>query len=201
MKRRRFIQTLAAAPALAMPATSTADAQQTGGPGGAQRPHANAPNLEISPPDAAAETMPRFFTALQFSALKRLSDILMPPLNGLPGAIDAGAPEFLDFLIGASPAERQQVYKVGLDTLNAQSRRRFGKSYADITADQAAELLAPLKRPWTYDPPADPLERFLKDARQDVRTATTNSQEYATAETPGGGRRRGGVGQYWYPID
>ena len=197
MKRRRFIQTLAAAPAIAVPASLETKANPTASE---QRPQEDAPKLEAAPLDAAGETTPRFFSAAQFAALKKLSDIILPPLNGMPGALDAGAPEFLDFLIGKSPADRQQIYKGGLDALNAQATKRFGKAFAEVTDAQAAELLAPLKQPWTYEPPADSFARFLREAKQDVRNATMNSREY-TAASSSGGRRGGGLGQYWYPID
>ena len=193
MKRRRFIQTMAAAPALAAPAAAaTAPAQ-------AQQPARQAPDiprLDMSVADAAAAYTPRFFTALQFSALRKLSAILMPALNNNPGALEAEAPEFLDFLIGQSPAERQQIYRAGLDILNAQAMKQFKKNFADVDETQANTLLAPLRAAWTYDPPTEPLARFLREAKQDVRTAMMNSREWNTA-----GGRRGGIGQYWYPID
>ena len=196
MKRRRFIQTLAATPAVALPVTSELHAQQ----GAPIRPTEEAPKLEIASLDVGGETVPRFFNAQQFAALRKLSDILLPPLNGMPGALEAGAPEFLDFLISKSPADRQQLYKAGLAALNAQALRQFKKPFADVDSAQASTLLAPLRQPWTYVPPADPFARFLREAKQDVRTATTNSQAY-TAAGATGGRRGGGVGQYWYPID
>jgi hypothetical protein len=197
MKRRRFIQTLAAAPAIAAPASIEPLAQS---PAGQQRPQEEAPKLEFASLDAAAETTPRFFNAQQFAALKKLSGILLPPLNGMPGALDVGAPEFLDFLISKSSADRKQLYTAGLNVLNAQATKRFGKAFAEVTEAQAAELLAPLRQQWTYEPPADPFARFLREAKQDVRTATTNSREYVAAGSTGG-RRGGGIGQYWYPID
>lgn len=193
MKRRRFIQTVAAAPALAIPATAPA-AQPT-----AQRPQAEAPKFELSSLDVAGDTTPRFFSAAQLATLRKLSDILMPAMNGMPGALEAGAPEFLDFLIGASAADRKQLYKNGLDTLQTQAQKKFGKAFADLNETQAGELLAPLKQPWTYEPPADPFARFLREAKADVRNATINSREYSTAGAAG--RRGGGMGQYWYPID
>ena len=197
MKRRRFIQTVAAAPALAIPAAPAVLAQP---PGAAQRPQVEAPKFELTTLDAVGEATPRFFSAPQFAALRKLSEILMPALNGMPGALEAKAPEFLDFLIGASPADRKQLYKNGLDTLNAQAQKKFGKAFADSNETQAAELLAPLRAAWTYEPPADPFARFLREAKQDVRTATMNSREYATGGSAGS-RRGGGLGQYWYPID
>jgi hypothetical protein len=198
MKRRRFIQTLAVTPAAALPLTADALAQQPAATPQA-RP-ADDTKLEITALDAAAETVPRFFNAQQFAALRKLSDILAPPLNGLPGALDAGAPEFLDFYISKSSAERQQLYRGGLDTLNAQALRQFKKAFAELEVAQAEKLLAPLREAWTYVPPADPFARFLREAKQDVRNATLNSREYVTASSSGG-RRGGGMGQYWYPID
>lgn len=194
MKRRNFIKHLATVPAI-VPASNLL-AQQ---PNAAQ-PQTEAPKLEFASLDVAGETTPRFFDAAQFATLRHLSNILMPPVNGMPGALDAKAPEFLDFLIGASPADRKTLYKTGLTMLNAQSLKRFRKPFAEVDEKQVSELLAPLREPWTYEPPADPLARFLRAAKQDVRTATINSREYSTAGSTGG-RRAGGVGQYWYPID
>ncbi len=201
MKRRRFLQTIAAAPAIALPVVQAVPAQQSATPANpAPKPVEEGPKLEYSVQDAAGEILPRFFNAQQFAALQKLSAILMPPFNGAPGALDAKAPEFLDFLISVSPAERQQLYRAGLDALNAQSTKRFSKSFAEVDAAQAGELLAPLRQAWTYEPPADPFARFLRAANQDVRTATVNSREYSAASSAGG-RRASGVGQYWYTIE
>jgi hypothetical protein len=198
MKRRRFIQTLAITPAAALPIAAEPLAQQRGGPQAGQTEDAG--RLETAALDAVAESTPRFFNAQQFAALRKLSDILLPALNGLPGALEAGAPEFLDFLVGKSSAERQQLYRAGLDALNAQATRQFKKAFAEVDDAQAGALLAPLRQPWTFEPPADPLARFLREAKQDVRTATVNSRAYITAAATGG-RRGGGMGQYWYPLD
>jgi hypothetical protein len=59
-----------------------------------------------------------------------------------------------------------------------------------------------LRAPWTYEPPADPLARFLQAAKADVRTATVNSREFNMAgAAQGGGRRFGAQGLYWLPLD
>lgn len=192
MRRRRFVQSLIAAPAAA-PALLAQQVSPTRAP-------AEEPRIEATAPDQVAEATPRFFTTQQFAALRRLGRILMPSLNGAPGAIETGAAEFLDFLIGESPAERQMVYRAGLDALNAQSRKQYGKAFAEIDGAQAESLLAPLKQPWSYDPPADPLANFLATAKADVRTATMNSREWNAAGAAGGGRRGGGTGLYWNPI-
>jgi hypothetical protein len=187
MKRRNFFQTLAAAPAV------TALVAQ-------QQPASELPKLETSTSDAAAEILPHFFNADQMSALRKLSDTLQPSLHGTVGALDAKTPEFLDFLIGESSSDRQQVYRAGLDALNAQSKNQYQKAFADLDAAQAAAILAPLRQPWSFEPLTDPLARFLHTAKADIRTATVNSREYNSA---GGasGRRFGSQGLYWLSLD
>jgi len=196
MKRRRFIQALAATPAApALLAQQVQPSQQA-----PPAPPTAEASLRYSLPDAAAEPVLHFFTAQQFAALRKLSDLLMPPLNGAPGALEAKAPEFLDFLLSQSPADRQQLYRSGLDGLNAQARKRFNKLFADVDAGQTDTLLAPLRDPWSYDAPADPVAAFLRAVKDDVRRATTNSREWNLAASAG--RTRGGGGAlYWLPID
>jgi len=197
MKRRRFIQALAATPvapallAQAPPAPSVAKTIPNSG---------NDAALLYATPDAAAETVLHFFTAQQFAALRKLSDLLSPPVNGAPGALEAKAPEFLDFLLSQSSADRQQLYRSGLDGLNAQAKRRFNKPFADIDAGQAEMLLASLHEPWTYDAPSDPVAAMLRAAKDDVRRATLNSREWNLAAAAGR-TRGGGGGLYWLPID
>jgi hypothetical protein len=198
MKRRRFIQALAATPAApallaqqAPPAPSVAKTISNSG---------NDAALLYATPDAAAETVLHFFTAQQFAALRKLSDLLSPSVNGAPGALEAKAPEFLDFLLSQSSADRQQLYRIGLDGLNAQAKRRFNKLFADIDAGHAEMLLASLHEPWTYNAPSDPVAAMLRAAKDDVRRATLNSREWNLAAAAGR-TRGGGGGLYWLPID
>src|SRR6185369_2896616 len=133
MKRRGFVKTLIALPA----APALADQQQApasprtpvqppaggrGGGGGGRFGQGNIPKFELISTETLGEPVVRFFAPPQFAALHKLSDVLMPPMGGLPGALDCGAPEFLDFLIGSSPADRQSIYRSGLDTLNARAK-------------------------------------------------------------------------------
>jgi hypothetical protein len=197
MKRRRFFQTLAAAPA----ATALLGQQQPAAPPAPRPADSEDLKLDTAVADQVADSVPHFFNVPQFAALRKLSGLLMPPINNAPGALEAKAPEFLDFLISESPADRQRVYHAGLDALNVQAAKRYQKPFAELDAEQADALLAPLRLPWTYVPPADPLAHFLAVAKADVRAATVNSREYNTALPSGGGRRMGGTGLYWYPID
>jgi hypothetical protein len=157
--------------------------------------------LAAADPDGAAETVARFFTPPQFAALRRLSGLLQPAMKGNPGALDCGAPEFLDFLIGDSPADRQQLYRTGLDSLNAQSKKQFSKAFADLDDAHAKTIVTPMlvAVPWPKDPPKDALKNFMFSAREDIADATRNSPEFAAAMTAAG--RRVGAGNVWKPID
>ena len=192
MKRRNLMKAAIAAPA--MPALLT-QAQTP-----ASTVAAEAAELVIAIGDDVADTSTRFFTAAQLDALRKLSSIILPSINGQPGALDTGTPEFLDFLVGASPAPKQQLYRTGLDLLNGGAQKKFGKTFAALNTEQAESLMAPLKQPWTYEPPADPLAHFLRDAKADIRTATVNSREYAAVASRVS-RRGGGLNLYWYPLD
>jgi len=152
-------------------------------------------------PDAIATTEGHFFNQQQMATLEKLGDVLMPPLNGYPGSTQASAPEFLDFLIGASPMERKHMYQAGLDRLNADAHKQFGIPFAKVNAEQADKLLHPWLRPWMNEhPPTEPYVQFINLAHQDIRTATMNSQVWSIAATSSG-ERAPGVGLYWSPID
>jgi len=104
MKRRRFMQALAAAPAVpALIAQQTEQAPPTGAPGatgvsgGGRGARAGGRGgfgggvppaiIDVTQPDAVGETVARFFTTTQFNTLKKLSETLMPPMRGNPGAV------------------------------------------------------------------------------------------------------------------
>lgn len=201
--------------ALAAPAAPALMAQQPSTPTPATAPTADAARsrpvpptqsmeiqkLDMSVPDEAGQPVaPKFFTTVQFATLQKLSGILTPARKGLPGALEAQTPEFLDFYVSQSPAERKQVYTKGLDALQLASLKKFGKPFVQLEQAQAETLLSPLKQPWTYDPPTDPLVRFLFAAKWDVRNATMLSKLYITAGG-GGARRPGATGLYWHALD
>ncbi len=196
MNRRAILKSLAA-----LPAAAALPAQESAVP---PKPSPSVveetPRIQASVPDAIAETVPQFFSPEAFSALKRLSDLLMPAIGATPGALAAHAPEFLDFLIGQSPADRQTLYRAGLDRLNADALRRFSRPFSELKAEQADSVLEPLHATWTYAGPEDPFARFLQTAKEDVMTATVNSREWIDVVSKRG-RRGGNVNTYWLPID
>jgi Gluconate 2-dehydrogenase subunit 3 len=199
MKRRRFIQTLAAAPA-ASALLAQQPAQQAPAPAPVDSAAAEPAPLEFSVAEEGADPVLGFFSAQQFATLRKVCDLLVPGAPGFAGAIEARVPEFMDFLIGDSPADRQQLWRSGLDALEERSQTAFRKAFADTDASEADTLLAPLHQPWTFEPPADPIARLLAAAKQEVRAATLNSFERSPAAS-GGSRSRGGGLLYWLPVE
>lgn len=181
MKRRWFVQAipfLSASPALFAQAITKLDTAST---------------------DSVGKPLPRFFSAPQLAALRRLSDLIAPAVGDMPGALDAGAPEFLDFLVGESPKNMQMLYRSGLDTLNSSATAKYGRSFAALDAIQADAVLDPLREAWTWKEPTDPFANFLRHAKADVLTATANSHEWVIAAQRG--RGGGGNGTYWLPAE
>ena len=209
MKRRNFVRTL-----LVAPAAPAALAQQAAPPAPAPAaPPARSyfgprevPNLALTPADLAADSPRTFFNPEQFAALEKLAALFVPPLKGKPGALDAHAPEFLDFLLRVSPSDRQQLYCNGLDGLNARARQQFHRAFSELDSRQADAVVRPLLAPraWDRDYPADPMKHFIAAVHDDLREATTNSREWAAAAESSGRRTRGfnrSSGFYWKPID
>jgi hypothetical protein len=229
MRRRDFVKGIVAVPAAAkavLAQQGSSSSQSASEPAGPSTPQAAAaasapvqpppvapsvfrkqpidftgPSFTPLVPDAFAQTEAQFFNDEQLATLRKLSDILMPPLNGYPGALQAGAPEFLDFLIGVSPPDRQQMYQSGLDRLDKEARKLCGLRFAEVNAAQADQVIRPWLVPWIAEhPPAEPFTRFINLAHHDIRTATLNSRSWSIAATSSG-ERAPGVGLYWSPID
>ena len=164
--------------------------------------------LEVKPlslpalvPDAVAEPTNYFFSDRQMSTLRQLCSILLPPMGKYQGALDAGAPEFLDFLISVSPPDRQRMYVEGLDWLDGEAHRKFGIPFDGVNETQADALIRPWLRTWMTDhPPQETHAHFINVAHSDIRTATVNSEAWHQTETAQG-KEPEGIGLYWYPVD
>jgi hypothetical protein len=151
--------------------------------------------------EAVAEEELTFFTATQMATLSRLCDVLLPRIGSTPGAVDAGTPAFLDFLIGESPSDRKKMYQDGLSWLDTESKKQFSKPFAALGTAQADGLLKPWLRTWMSDHlPTEPHADFVNTAHSDIRTATVNSRAWGKAPKKEG-RESTAKGLYWSPID
>jgi hypothetical protein len=67
--------------------------------------------------------LPKALTAHEYATLRRLSDLIIPADDRSPGALEAGAADFIDFLCAASD-EMKDIYTGGTAWLDDEMRRR-----------------------------------------------------------------------------
>jgi len=92
---------------------------------------------------AAAENevyTPKFFSAHSYKTLQSLCQTIIPPDDQAKGAIEAGAPEFID-LITSENKDYQVALGGGLMWLDNTCLDRYGKVYLDCTPEQQKEIL------------------------------------------------------------
>ncbi|HMG12239.1 MAG TPA: gluconate 2-dehydrogenase subunit 3 family protein [Gemmatimonadaceae bacterium] len=92
---------------------------------------------------AAAEGIPyapKFFTPAEFRTARILADMIIPRDERSGNASDAGVPEFMDFTMNDRP-NSQKWMRDGLAWIDAQSKSRFGKAFADATQSQREAIL------------------------------------------------------------
>jgi gluconate 2-dehydrogenase gamma chain len=107
----------------------------------------------ITAEKSAAKTYtPKFFPAHDYKTLQTLCQTIIPADAGSGGAIEAGAPEFID-LITSENKDYQLTLGGGLMWLDDACDDRYGKPYLDCPADQQKEILD--------------LIAYRKNARQD----------------------------------
>jgi len=88
----------------------------------------------------AGQYTPKFFNAHEYETLKSLCDTIIPKDEKSGGAVEAGAPEFIDLL--TSENEKFQVeLGGGLMWLESRCVDQYGKVYLDCAAEQQKEML------------------------------------------------------------
>lgn len=116
---------------------------------------------------AVAPYRPKFFQELEFRSLTILADIIMPADEESKGALDAGAPEFIDLLCSQND-ELGSIYTGGLGWLDAAMRRRYSATFIDSTPGQRLELLNLIAYRRNESPELGPGIRFFVWARKMV---------------------------------
>ena len=94
---------------------------------------------EKSAAPAGAYT-PKYFSATQYAAILFLCDAIIPKDEKSGGAVEAGAPEFIDLLTSENP-DYQLKLGGGLYWLDATCTDRYNHLFMDCTPDQKKEIL------------------------------------------------------------
>jgi len=89
---------------------------------------------------ATAAYAPKFFDAHQYKTLQALCETIIPADADSGGAIEAGAPEFIDLLTSEN-TDFQKTLGDGLKWLDATCTTRYGKAYLDCAPPQQKEIL------------------------------------------------------------
>lgn len=83
---------------------------------------------------------PKYFNAHQYATLRELCRTIIPAEGNSGGAIEAGAPEFIDLLTSENP-NYQVTLGGGLLWLDSTCSGRYGKVYLDCAPEQRKEIL------------------------------------------------------------
>ena len=89
---------------------------------------------------ASGKYVPKFFPAHQYEMLVSLCDTIIPKDEKSGGAVEAGAPEFID-LITSENVEYQTQFGGGLMWLDNHCTDEFGKVYMECTLEQRTTTL------------------------------------------------------------
>ena len=84
--------------------------------------------------------VPKYFSAHQYSTLSALCDATIPKDERSGGALDAGAPEFIDLLTSENP-KYQLKLGGGLFWLDSFCTDRYEKTYLECAPQQRKEVL------------------------------------------------------------
>lgn len=83
---------------------------------------------------------PKFFSPHAYKTLQSLCNTIIPADDEAKGAVDAGAPEFIDLLTSENN-DYQLSLGGGLMWLDNTCIDRYGKTYLDCTGEQQKEIL------------------------------------------------------------
>lgn len=93
-----------------------------------------------------AAYQPRFFTVQEYGTIVALADLIIPRDERSGSASEAGAPEFVDYIVSVQP-ERQTPMRGGLAWLDAECRRRFDKTFLACMDTERRQVLDDIAYP------------------------------------------------------
>jgi hypothetical protein len=129
--RRAWLKVVASAPIAAAFAVTEAEAEQA---------HHAAAEARQAARKAGAPYRPAFFTDHEYRTVRVLVDLIIPKDERSGSATDAGVPEFMDFTMVDQPG-RQTAMRGGLSWLDAESNRRFDKTFVAATDAERRQIL------------------------------------------------------------
>ena len=117
----------------------------------------------------------RFFTTREFAAVGALADLIIPRDSRSGSASDAGAPEFIDYIVAEQPA-RQTAMRGGLVWLDSECRRRFDKAFLECADNERRQVLDDIAWPGRARPEMTHGVAFFTAMRDLVATGFWSSR-------------------------
>ncbi len=90
-------------------------------------------------PPPPRKYQPLFFTVSEYAVITKLSELIIPT-DETPGAREAGACEFVDFMV-AHDVEAQKPMRAGLVWLDERSRREFKRPFLELKPGEQSSIL------------------------------------------------------------
>jgi len=89
---------------------------------------------------AAESSRPLVLTERSWKTVEAITARIIPT-DHEPGAVEAGCTNFIDKALAHEDAALKPVYKAGLAGVDAVSRKRFGKPFVTLAAEQQDDVL------------------------------------------------------------
>lgn len=96
---------------------------------------------------APAKAQPlKFFTEEENKTVIEMSERIIPADDHSPGAKAVQVNEYIDLVVSESSDATRQTWREGLAAINKMSGEKFGKPFADASADQHIEMLKEISK-------------------------------------------------------
>lgn len=118
---------------------------------------------------------PKFFTAHEWATVVLLADILLPKDARSGSASEAGAPEFIDFMMIDRP-DGQVPMRGGLRWLDSECNTRFGKTFLTCAEAERTQVLDDIAYPAKARPEFSHGVAFFSRLRDMVATGFWTSK-------------------------
>lgn len=102
------------------------------------------PQAGVDPLDPAAR-QGAFLNEADAATVAAFAERLMPGAPGKPGATDANVLHYIDLALAGAYADQQELYRHGLQALEAHCQKAYGETFAKLTPDQQDETIRALE--------------------------------------------------------
>jgi Gluconate 2-dehydrogenase subunit 3 len=100
---------------------------------------------------APLDFQPVFFTSHEYATVRMLAELVIPRDGRSGGALDAGVPEFMDFIVNENQGMQTPI-RGGLAWLDQESERRFGREFVDLADGDRRRILDDIAWPKKAEP-------------------------------------------------